>query len=116
MSVENWGDLLCFARHNGMDMAAFRNASPTSAINETWHALLRAVSKHVLIAEVGRRSGQIMGTSLIVSDLARTWVWRGSVGGAQSSYPTAHAQNPGVGDYAPKRVKLAMREVTNYKQ
>jgi hypothetical protein len=94
MSVENWGDLLCFARHNGMDMDAFRSAPPTSAINETWHALLRAVSKHVLIADVARRSGQIMGAALIVSDLARTWVWRGGVGGAQSSYPTAHAQSP----------------------
>ena len=59
---------------NGFSLDKFRSTPPYSAVNETSHAMLRAISKNLLISAVARGTGQVVQANLIVSNKARTWI------------------------------------------
>ena len=55
-NVESFELIVDLARNNGF-LDQLRSALPYSALNETWHALVRAVSQNLQIVVVARRGG-----------------------------------------------------------
>ena len=65
--------------------------------------MLRAISKNLLISAVARGTGQVLQASLIVSDMARTWIWTT----AMSTYESAFEQSPQIRSEAIARFKAS---------
>ena len=90
--------IIALCRANDM-MQDLRATLPYSAVNETWHSLMRRVSKLLVISDVARSAGQVLEASLIIQDVARTWCW--PVGcGSQSEYESCLEQSPLVRERA----------------
>jgi hypothetical protein len=84
--------VLALCEANGLTKD-LRSTLPYSATNETWHGFLRRVSPNVLICSVARAAGQVLEASLIITDLARSWIW--PVGcGTESEYNSSLEQSP----------------------
>ena len=90
-NVESFELIVDLARNNGF-LDQLRSTLPYSALNETWHALMRAVSQNLQIVVVARRGAQIMQAAMMIANPCRPWVW--SIGcGAESTYESKIQQS-----------------------
>ena len=104
MAVASFDDIVHLVSvANGFSLDKFRNTPPYSAVNETSRAMLRGISKNLLISAVARGTGQVLQASLIVSDMARTWIWTT----AMSTYESAFEQSPQIRSEAIARFKAS---------
>ena len=92
LNLESFKSIVELCRNNGV-LAHLRNTLPYSAMNETWHELLRRADKNVVIGTVARRTGQICEASMILSDPARSWIWPIGLG-ENATYESALDQDP----------------------
>ena len=74
--------------------------------------MLRGISKNLLISAVARGTGQVLQASLIVSDMARTWIWAT----AMSTYESAVAQGLQIRSEAIARFKASNERAYNLKR
>ena len=113
ITVASFDDIVHFVSvANGFSLDKFRTTPPYSAVNETSHAMLRAISKNLLISAVARGTGQVLQASLIVSDMARTWIWTT----AMSTYESAFEQSPQIRSEAIARFKASNERAYNLKR
>ena len=91
MSENALEGIIGLAKTNGL-VHGLRATLPYSAVNETEHALMRRASPNVLIAAVARAAGQLLELTLLLTDLARSWIW--PVGcGVEATYQSTVEQD-----------------------